>query len=324
MGIDLKKGKPGLDLQKKPAFPSPAAGSSKGLDLKKGKPGLDLQKKPAPVVTPGKTTYGKVPPKIPINGKDKEKGKGKWAWLLLLIPIAAITWAVWPKTGQTGTTETNNGQEVASNVNGDEAVTPGPGTEPVGKTGTQNSAVPESGTTTQTPTAPAAGEGTDLDSQQPSSPAGTRQPDGTTAKVADKKTTDQARTEPAIKDYSSYTQNRAPVKQDAIKQVLQFGFNDRSLDAADKAALDKFIANFPKDSASTIRIDGYACNIGPEAANFAVAQERAISVQNYLKNNGIGAKVTILVSSFGSQNPAGDNITSQGRARNRRVAISYE
>lgn len=320
MGIDLKKGTPGLDLKKKPASTAPVPDGAKGLDLKKGKPGLDLRKTPSAGSGSNPPKYGNVPPPSPIIGNDMGKRKGKWGWFLLIIPLAAIVWAVWPKTGSDKPGEVANGKEIVQNLNGNEAdaSVATPGVPP----GSESSNTLQPGTSSQPQKL--AGQSDNLGEGQLTSPAETKKADAVTAKVIDKKTPVQTQTEPIITDYSSFTHNRTPVKQDAIKQVLQFGFNDKELDAVDKNTLDQFIANYPKDSAPAIRIDGYACNIGQEYANYAVSQERAINVQNYLKNNGIGANVQILVSAYGSQNPIGDNSTSQGRAQNRRVAVSFE
>lgn len=318
MGIDLKKSKPGLDLQKKPVPRPPAGSVSKGLDLNKEKPGLDLRK----------TSHAGAVSENPTNANPSQKppsGKiflSKWVLLPLLIVIAAITYVLWPKIDANGTSNNGTGQQVTTNAAEYEA-----GNLRTGKNndiGSEGSSTSNTNPSEMNRATPTVSEGKQSEHSKESVVTGSMNTDGTTTKVVKNRHGEKNHAEPMSKNYSCYTQNRDPIIQDDIKLVLQFGFNDTALDANDKSQLDQFIANYPKNTASTIRIDGFACNIGSEMINYEVSQARAISVQNYLKNSTIGSSVQILVSAFGSNYPIADNNTPKGRSQNRRAVISYD
>jgi len=67
-------------------------------------------------------------------------------------------------------------------------------------------------------------------------------------------------------------------------------------------------------------VAGYADAIGPDAYNMKLSEKRADYVINYLVKKGV-AKDRMVKKYFGEGNPVGDNKTSAGRAKNRRVEI---
>ena len=69
-----------------------------------------------------------------------------------------------------------------------------------------------------------------------------------------------------------------------------------------------------------LKVGGYTDNTGVEAANMKLSQDRANTVVSAL--NGMGTdKARIEAEGYGSQHPAGDNATEEGRAQNRRIAV---
>ena len=69
---------------------------------------------------------------------------------------------------------------------------------------------------------------------------------------------------------------------------------------------------------STIRIEGFTDNIGPESVNQNISSKRAMAIKNQLVANGVNAG-RITTAGMGSSSPIASNETSQGRAENRRI-----
>jgi outer membrane protein OmpA-like peptidoglycan-associated protein len=68
-------------------------------------------------------------------------------------------------------------------------------------------------------------------------------------------------------------------------------------------------------------IEGYTDNLGSKEVNFQVGLARAEAVRQYLGEQHEIPGDCISVVSYGMENPAADNSTPEGRARNRRVVI---
>ena len=69
-----------------------------------------------------------------------------------------------------------------------------------------------------------------------------------------------------------------------------------------------------------IQINGHTDNIGKEDANLQLSEMRAKSVVDYFRQNGI-AENRLSYKGFGSAQPIGDNLTEEGRAKNRRTEM---
>ncbi len=67
-----------------------------------------------------------------------------------------------------------------------------------------------------------------------------------------------------------------------------------------------------------IQINGHTDNVGPEADNLRLSEQRAKSVYDYLIQNGIAAD-RLRFKGFGEIKPVADNETPEGRQQNRRT-----
>ena len=67
-----------------------------------------------------------------------------------------------------------------------------------------------------------------------------------------------------------------------------------------------------------LNIEGYASSDGSEKYNEELSLRRAVSVKNYLIQQGVSEE-RIITSGFGENDPSGDNETVKGRTENRRV-----
>ena len=69
-----------------------------------------------------------------------------------------------------------------------------------------------------------------------------------------------------------------------------------------------------------VEIEGHTDNLGGEAYNLSLSENRAKAVYDYLVENGIPAN-RLTYKGFGASQPMADNETDQGRAENRRTAF---
>ena len=92
----------------------------------------------------------------------------------------------------------------------------------------------------------------------------------------------------------------------------------------DGVAAVKEIATLLKTNPTLkLRVEGHADNTGPEAHNQWLAKARAEEVASLLRRKGADKKYKINVSGHSSSKPLADNGTEDGRAKNRRVEVSY-
>jgi outer membrane protein OmpA-like peptidoglycan-associated protein len=83
------------------------------------------------------------------------------------------------------------------------------------------------------------------------------------------------------------------------------------------ARLSGIVASYPD---LRFNIEGHTDSVGGAAMNNELSLRRAMSARDYLIGQGVPAS-SIDVQGFGFSMPVGDNSTSDGRARNRRVEI---
>lgn len=81
------------------------------------------------------------------------------------------------------------------------------------------------------------------------------------------------------------------------------------------------LVQFLKDNPTTkLEIQGYTDNTGNAQINKLLSEKRARSVVNYLVTNGVD-KDRLSAKGFGALQPLGENITAEGKAKNRRVEM---
>ncbi len=71
-----------------------------------------------------------------------------------------------------------------------------------------------------------------------------------------------------------------------------------------------------------VRISGHTDNTGRPQVNLRISRERAQAVADYLTSSGVSA-TQVTAQGYGASQPIADNATQEGRARNRRIEISY-
>jgi outer membrane protein OmpA-like peptidoglycan-associated protein len=69
-----------------------------------------------------------------------------------------------------------------------------------------------------------------------------------------------------------------------------------------------------------VQVEGYTDNVGGDQYNLTLSQQRGDAVRDYLISQGVAA-ANITSTGYGKNDPIADNVTSAGRAQNRRVNL---
>jgi len=99
---------------------------------------------------------------------------------------------------------------------------------------------------------------------------------------------------------------------------VQFVTGSAALTPEARAVLDRTL-DCLKDG--RYEVDGHTDNVGNSAANQKLSEARANAVVEYFRSKGFDAQRLTAVG-FGDTRPIADNATAEGRAPNRRIAIT--
>ena len=104
-----------------------------------------------------------------------------------------------------------------------------------------------------------------------------------------------------------------------------FDFNKDNLKPAGVQSLNELVAQIQSNQANVqkIIIIGHTDSKGSDAYNQRLSERRALTVGNYLVQQGIPQGM-IEAYGEGERNPVADNSTEEGRARNRRVEVQVQ
>jgi OOP family OmpA-OmpF porin len=116
------------------------------------------------------------------------------------------------------------------------------------------------------------------------------------------------------------------IKQEVIKKVdyaannIYFATGKYVLLAKSFKGLDDVAKILKDDLQLSMSIDGHTDNVGSDASNQKLSENRANAVKNYLVKKGIDAG-RLNVTGHGEGEPIADNKTAAGRQKNRRVEL---
>jgi len=137
---------------------------------------------------------------------------------------------------------------------------------------------------------------------------------------------ERERAETAARDELRGRLNEALPTRDSSRGLIaeiggvQFATGTANASAAAREGLSKFsgiVASYPE---LRFNVEGHTDNMGSAAMNQELSLKRAMTVRDYLISQGVPAS-KIDVAGLGLSAPIGDNTTTDGRARNRRVEI---
>lgn len=110
-----------------------------------------------------------------------------------------------------------------------------------------------------------------------------------------------------------------PVRSVDLPSAIYFAFDKAELSPRSMTALDRF-ADAMKDNAFMISIGGHTDWMGTERYNEGLSDRRADVVADYLAARGLPRK-RMDARGFGETRPATSDVTSEGRALNRRTEL---
>jgi outer membrane protein OmpA-like peptidoglycan-associated protein len=108
-----------------------------------------------------------------------------------------------------------------------------------------------------------------------------------------------------------------PGKAYDIRNVY-FATNSVAITAKTEAILEAFADFLKTNPTLRVAIQGHTDNVGDDAANLLLSENRAKAVAELLRNKGVSAN-RIIHKGFGETKPLYDNSTEEGRAKNRRT-----
>ena len=102
--------------------------------------------------------------------------------------------------------------------------------------------------------------------------------------------------------------------------TVHFDSDEATLTPEGQATLQQAVAAMKANPNVHLRLEGYTDSTGDTSHNLDLSQQRARTVADFLKAQGIdGSRLT--GGGFGPSNPADTNATSTGKADNRRVEL---
>ncbi len=102
--------------------------------------------------------------------------------------------------------------------------------------------------------------------------------------------------------------------------TVHFDTDKATLTPEGQATLQQAAAAMKANPNVHLRLEGYTDSTGDTSHNQDLSQQRAMTVANFLKGQGIDAS-RLTGGGFGPSNPADTNATSTGKADNRRVEL---
>ena len=107
---------------------------------------------------------------------------------------------------------------------------------------------------------------------------------------------------------------------DYLKKGIQFEFDSAKLLKSSYPTLDDIIALLEKIPEVKLEVQGHTDIVGTEDYNQKLSEDRAHSVTDYFESKGIAGE-RLRAIGFGTRVPVADNVTDEGRAKNRRVEL---
>ncbi|MDP4262909.1 MAG: OmpA family protein [Bacteroidota bacterium] len=101
---------------------------------------------------------------------------------------------------------------------------------------------------------------------------------------------------------------------------VHFDFGKATLRPESFSQLEELVSYMKYKDAIRIEIAGHTDNVGKDADNLALSQQRADAIKNYLLKKGIQPS-RVTAKGYGATQPIADNDTEEGRQLNRRTEV---
>ncbi len=102
---------------------------------------------------------------------------------------------------------------------------------------------------------------------------------------------------------------------------VEFEFGSSSITADSYSSLDESVKILRENPSVNVRLDGHTDNIGGQAYNQKLSEDRAKAVMGYFIEKGISAD-RLSSAGYGHTRPIASNETPAGRSKNRRVELT--
>lgn len=132
-----------------------------------------------------------------------------------------------------------------------------------------------------------------------------------------------------INDIESTAADKADYSNEATEVMasgewkINFASGSASIQNNSGKDLEKIYNLLVQAENSKLTIVGHTDNVGGDAANVPLSRNRAQAVVSYLKQKGIPENRFQLIDGKGASEPVADNSTEAGKAKNRRVVITF-
>lgn len=108
-----------------------------------------------------------------------------------------------------------------------------------------------------------------------------------------------------------------------LSESVLFAYNSAVLLPEALGFLDNLAAQMRDRGAGALTVTGHSDDVGSDAYNLALSKARADAVAAALNAGLAGAEVTISTFGLGKANPVAPNTDEAGRAKNRRVELTF-
>ena len=112
-----------------------------------------------------------------------------------------------------------------------------------------------------------------------------------------------------------------------MKDGANFAFNSASLPQQAQREIDGFLSDLKGDVAGAdgtiFLVAGHTDSVGSEEYNYELGKKRADAVSRYLITKKSMDPMKVIPVSYGQSAPVAENNNAQGRAKNRRVEITF-
>ena len=99
-----------------------------------------------------------------------------------------------------------------------------------------------------------------------------------------------------------------------------FDSGKSSIQVSSAPCLNEMVKLLKKNAAWKMQVEGHTDNVGGKEANAKLSQARADAVRSWLIGHGIAGD-RLMAKGFGEAKPIEDNLTEEGRSKNRRVDL---
>ena len=106
-------------------------------------------------------------------------------------------------------------------------------------------------------------------------------------------------------------------------RIIEFESGSAVLTASGIKILDEMSVALKKVSGKKVKVIGHTDSSGDANKNLLLSQQRAAAVKNYLIEKNIAA-ANLTAEGFGSYQPVADNVTAEGRRKNRRIEFEVQ